>query len=179
MYATGADELVSKARHDISECLKKNAAQEDMFDAQTCSETTEYAKEKFRALEAFSNDFSRGREAGRYVAGRFPQLPFGDNSFDIVLSAHLLFIYASKNEGGMFDDDTFSLEFHIDAIHEMLRVSAEEIRIYPLRGPNKPGNPMFDKVMNLLAQEKAVTELVKVGYKDIVGADTMLRIRKT
>lgn len=178
MYATEAEELVNKARHDIVHCLQKNAAQRELFDESTCSQSTEYASEKFKALDAFADDFARGKAIGRYVAGQFPHLPFIDGNFSVVLSAHLLFVYASKDEGGMLDDDTFSLEFHLQAIREMIRLAAEEVRIYPLRGPNKPDNPMFDKVMNVLALESMQVELVKVDYKDIVGADTMLRIRK-
>ncbi|MFJ8624853.1 methyltransferase domain-containing protein [Kitasatospora sp. NPDC093550] len=58
----------------------------------------------------------------RYVAGSLPELPFPDDSFDLVLSSHLLFSY-----GNRLDE-----EFHRAALLELARVARREVRLFPL-----------------------------------------------
>lgn len=178
MFERSADELVPVGEQDIIRCLSKSDAQRDKFDQQTCDRNTHYAAEKQRALYTFSRDYLNGKSEGRYVAGALPQLPFEDGSFDLVLSAHLLFVYATKDNGGLFEDEVFPLNFHIDAIRELIRIASEEVRIYPLKGPNRPDNPMLEKVLEALSDDDIRIDFETVGYKDIVGADRMLRIRK-
>ena len=56
-----------------------------------------YWEDKTNALNCFLDDY--GRKNGHYVHGELPVLPFPDQVFDIVLSSHFLFVYASKHEG--------------------------------------------------------------------------------
>ncbi|GAB4588838.1 hypothetical protein Ntsu_66700 [Nocardia sp. IFM 10818] len=58
----------------------------------------------------------------RYVEAGLPSLPFADKEFDLVLSSHLLFTYA----------DRLKPDFHLAALLELARVSAGEVRVYPL-----------------------------------------------
>ncbi|MEU8927850.1 methyltransferase domain-containing protein [Kitasatospora sp. NPDC048545] len=58
----------------------------------------------------------------RYVAGSLPELPFADDSFDLVLSSHLLFSY-----GNRLDE-----EFHRAALLDLARVARREVRLFPL-----------------------------------------------
>jgi len=51
-----------------------------------------------------------------------PDLPFRDGAFDLVLSSHLLFMYA----------DRLDEEFHVHALREMVRVARGEVRVFPL-----------------------------------------------
>ena len=69
------------------------------------------------ALQAFVEHYNNND----YIFMELPKLDFPDDSFDLVLSSHLLFVY----------DDRFSCEFHKLSILEMLRVS-KEVRIFPL-----------------------------------------------
>jgi ubiquinone/menaquinone biosynthesis C-methylase UbiE len=69
------------------------------------------------ALKLFNIDYDKKK----YFHYELPILGFEDNSFDLVLSSHLLFVY----------DDRFSYEFHLNAIKEMLRV-ANKVQIFPL-----------------------------------------------
>lgn len=72
------------------------------------------------AMKNFLNDFEVGKRDKRYVYAGLPVLPFADHQFDLSLSSHFLFLY----------NDNLSLEFHLQAINEMLRVS-KEVRIFP------------------------------------------------
>lgn len=69
------------------------------------------------ALREFVDDYN-DRD---YIFAKLPNLPFENNSFDILLSSHLLFVY----------DDRLDFDFHKNSIAEMLRV-AKEVRIFPL-----------------------------------------------
>ncbi|MBN2768383.1 MAG: hypothetical protein JXQ68_04720 [Campylobacterales bacterium] len=69
------------------------------------------------ALKEFIDNYN----SQDYIFAKLPKLPFEDDSFDILLSSHLLFVY----------DDRLDYEFHKNSILEMLRV-AKEVRIFPL-----------------------------------------------
>src|SRR5690606_17671865 len=70
------------------------------------------------------NDCSKHMQQApeRYVAVELPSLPFADHAFDITLSAHFLFTYASR----------LSYQFHYDTNKELLRVTSQELRIFLL-----------------------------------------------
>ena len=181
MYVHGLQDLLPRAEEDVKLCVRKSDGQKKLFDKNANAAEkpdSHYVSEKQRALFTFSRDFTQGKVEGRYVAGSLPNLPFASNSFDLVLSAHLLFVYASRINGGMLEEDKFTLGFHIEAIKELIRVSRNEVRIYPLKGPNCQDNPLMAAVLAALNSEPVEVDLRPVTYKDIVGANTMLLIRK-
>lgn len=69
------------------------------------------------ALRKFYEDFN----PHYYHYNLLPTLDYEENSFDLLLSSHLLFVY----------DDRFDYAFHKASILEMLRV-AKEVRIFSL-----------------------------------------------
>ncbi len=87
-------------------------------------------KDEFRieAADRFLQDVSIAPE--RYVPGSLPELPFEDGRFELVLSSHLLFTWADK-----YDQD-----WHLAALRELVRVSASEVRVFPLvqQGAGEP-----------------------------------------
>lgn len=74
------------------------------------------------AAERFLQDYEAHFAHGRYVSGSLPQLPFFDGTFDLVLCAYLLFS----------DPVRFDFEWHLAACRELVRVSVDTARIYPL-----------------------------------------------
>lgn len=181
MYVHGLQDLLPRAEEDVKLCLRKSEGQKKLFDANTNScekPDSHYMSEKQRAIFTFSRDFTQGKVEGRYVAGSLPELPFASNSFDLVLCAHFLFVYASRSNGGMLEGEKFPLSFHIDAIKELIRVSRDEVRIYPLKGPNCQDNTMVAAIIDALCDEPVEADLRPVTYRDIAGANTMLRIIK-
>jgi hypothetical protein len=73
-----------------------------------------------RACQQFLADY-RVHRGSRYVAGELPLLPFGEGKFGVSLVSYLLFVYEAQ----------FTYEFHRDCVRELLRVTREEVRIYP------------------------------------------------
>lgn len=145
-------------------------------------------REKARALEAFLADVSafgpRGRSPdGRYVAASLPDLPFEDRSFDLVLSAHLLFTYASVEQGGLVGAaESLDLSAHLAAIDELGRTSAAELRLFPVysHDPATPKvHPHLEPVRARLHERGFVTELARSGYDQGVSGvpDTLIARR--
>jgi ubiquinone/menaquinone biosynthesis C-methylase UbiE len=46
-----------------------------------------------RALEKFLDDYDEGKRQGRYAAAEFPTIPFPDQSCDLAVCSHFLFLY--------------------------------------------------------------------------------------
>jgi hypothetical protein len=126
------------------------------------SDPETWTAEKHQALEHFLVDFRRhgpGGDAddGRYVAASLPNLPFADQSFDMAFSAHLLFSYASVENGGLVESSkALDLAFHLDAVTELARVTRQELRLFPAvimasdeGGPHPWVDPIRDRLRSL------------------------------
>ncbi|MFE3316963.1 class I SAM-dependent methyltransferase [Nocardia sp. NPDC059195] len=101
----------------------------------------------------------------RYVPGRLPALPFVDNSFDLVLSSHLLFSYA----------DDLDYEFHRQAITELARVATTEVRLFPVVPIGSPGRyEQLEKLLAELSLAGISSRIMKVDYEFQAHADEML-----
>jgi len=145
-------------------------------------------REKARSLEAFLEDFAThgpgGASAdGRYVAAGLPHLPFEDRSFDLVLSAHLLFTYASIEQGGLVGAaESLDVEFHLAAVDELVRVTAAELRLFPVYA-HDPSHPrphaLLELVRDRLQDLGLTTELVRSEYDQGVAdvPDTLIARR--
>jgi SAM-dependent methyltransferase len=120
------------------------------------------------ALSRFLADYDAGREAGRYVVGELPNLPFESNSFDLALCSHLLFLYS----------DILSQSFHLAAIKELCRV-AREVRIFPLLTLNQTPSVFLAKTRSEVAENGWRTRIVAVDYELIVGGNQMMQIYRT
>ncbi|NLE81745.1 MAG: class I SAM-dependent methyltransferase [Rhodococcus sp.] len=126
----------------------------------------EHQHVRHRAVQGFAADIRRN--PNHYVAGRLPSLPFPDSSFDLVLSSHLLFSYA----------DRLDHAFHLDAISELMRVTRDEARIFPLVpvGSSEP-YPQLDGLLEELDSRGITARIVSVDYEFQRGATHMLVCR--
>lgn len=118
-----------------------------------------------RALKLFYTDYN----TTNYWFAELPKLPYGNDSFDLVLSSHLLFVY----------DDRLDLAFHEASITEMLRVG-KEIRIFPLVDYKNSRKDEQDSLSPFVCRiiEKFGGEIVKVDFEFQKNAEYMLRIKR-
>ena len=121
---------------------------------------------RMAAMKSFLTDYEVGKPAGRYLAGKLPALPFVDQAFDLALSSHFLFLYSTQ----------LSLDFHIKAIAEMLRV-AREARVFPLLTLDGVKSPHLPSVMGALRARGFEVEQRRVGYEFQRGGNEMLVLR--
>ncbi|MCC6915906.1 class I SAM-dependent methyltransferase [Nitrosomonas sp.] len=123
-------------------------------------------KIRISAMEDFLADFANGKREGRYVTGELPFLPFENGQFDIALSSHFMFLYSAH----------LPVEFHIQAIREMLRV-AREVRIFPLLTLDGALSPHFPAVNEYFSTHGFSVNSLHVRYEFQRGGNQMLVIR--
>ena len=71
-------------------------------------------------MEKFLDDYDEEKRQGRSGAAELPTIPFLDQSFDLAVCSHFLFLYTEH----------LSAAFHHSAIQELYRV-AREVRVFP------------------------------------------------
>lgn len=153
VYAHSIDDVAARGRQDIEETIDRVRAgrhfQSEDWDLQK--------RNKLAALERFVADYRAraGDGSGAYLAAKLPHLPLPDASFDLVLSAHLLFVYSSTGAGGLLAHDGLDLDFHRRAIRELIRLCRGEIRIYPTATVDEHArrHPFASQIAHELAQE--------------------------
>lgn len=104
----------------------------------------------------------------RYVAGRLPRLPFPSRAFDLVLSSHLLFSYA----------DRLDLADHRAMLLELMRVTAGELRVFPLVAMGSVPYPDLDRLLDDLRGHGVVGKVTDVDYEFQAGGRQMLVCRR-
>ena len=117
-------------------------------------------------MRRFQEDYPGGLLEHRYINAELPRLPFEDRRFDLVLSGHFLFTYS----------DRFNYAFHREAILELVRVSAKEVRIYPLQGPDAQPYWYMDPLLFDLKQQGILAEIIPVPFEFQRGSNQMLRL---
>lgn len=121
---------------------------------------------RIKALEIFLQDYQSGKQAGRYIAQELPHLDFADQSYDLALCSHFLFLYSAQCDR----------DFHVAAIQEMLRVSPE-VRIFPLLTLMQETSPYLDFVVDKFSNLGYLPTIVQVPYELQPGANQMLVIK--
>ncbi len=116
------------------------------------------------AAQRFLSDYEAHFVHSRYIGASLPRLPFLDGAFDLVLCAHLLFTYARL----------FDFDWHLAACLELARVSAGEVRIHPVCGPDGRRYAELDRLRRELQANGVVSEVVGVNYEFFIGSHSML-----
>jgi len=122
---------------------------------------------RLSAMHAFLADFQSSRGNGRYLCGALPDLPCADDSFDLALCSHFLFLYSARHD----------LAFHLRAIAELSRV-AREVRVFPLLELGSKPSRHLDAVMRALPAYGLEAERVTVPYEFQRGGNEMLRVTR-
>lgn len=122
---------------------------------------------RMSAIQYFLDDYEKGKAQKRYLHETLPSLGFTDGSFDLALSSHFLLLYSEH----------LDMQFHSEAIEEMLRV-AKEVRIFPIVTLEGKRSPHLDGIMQRLKAKGFLPSIEKVGYEFQKGGDEMLRVRR-
>jgi len=156
-------ERIAETRGRIMEGLTRHA---DRFLWDVYRDPAHLEEVRLSAMSLFLEDMAGARQ-GRYVAAALPRLPFADDSFDLVLISHLLFLYS----------DGLDQAFHQAAVMEALRLS-REVRIFPLIDINGLPSPHLQPVRAAANRMGASAETRAVPYHFQRGADRMLVLRR-
>jgi hypothetical protein len=168
LYRFNVGQIRCRIAETFDRVMTKLRANESDYLWHTIPSPDDLGRIRLAAMDAFLSDFDSGRRAGRYVAGALPSLPLADDSFDIALSSHFLFLYSVH----------MSAQFHLQAIREMLRV-AREVRLFPLLTLDGKPSPHVDFVAGELAGQGLDVVRKHVAYEFQRGANEMLVVRRT
>lgn len=156
------DELAATSQRETDRGNRYCRAHPDEYVWTFFSDPDDHASSRSAAGSRFAADHRAHPE--RYVSGALPHLPFGDREFDLVLSSHLLFSYA----------DRLDLTFHHHTVRELIRVTREEVRIFPLVAMGITDYPHLDALQRLLTEDGIFTTVVGVDYEFQRGGNRML-----
>jgi hypothetical protein len=120
-----------------------------------------------RVIQLFCDDYELGKTQGRYAIGELPQLQYADQSFDLGLCSHFLFLYS----------DHFDQTFHLNSILEMLRVCTE-VRIFPLLTLSLQPSPYVEAIVAQLQAQGYTCTRETADYELQRGGNVMLKITK-
>lgn len=120
---------------------------------------------RMAAMAQFLRDFDVGRASGRYVDAELPKLPFADDSFDVAVCAHFLFLYSEQ----------FPQRFHVDSILELCRVG-REVRVFPLLELGSVPSRHVSSVVDHLRTLGFNVQIEQVEYEFQHGGNQMLRV---
>ena len=166
LYGLRPDALASQVQSDYAHMFERMRAGENRarFRLKSFASIDEAERDRRAAATRFLADYEAHFAHGRYFGAALPQLPFFDGEFDVVLCAHLLFIYPAL----------FDTEFHVKACIELMRVARDEVRIHPVCGAD--GRPYAALPQLIAALREAGIEAHEraVDYEFFVGATSML-----
>lgn len=165
-YFHSDEDLKNKGLQDIENAMEHMEKVKINYKWDYFNDIEGLRKHRLNALHNCSNDMKKSSE--RYIPITLPSLPFKNEEFDILLSAHFLFMYA----------DRLDFQFHIETLNELLRVTKEEIRIFPLVYLEGKRYVHLDKIISYLTDNGCTSEEVKVPYEFQINANSMLKITK-
>jgi hypothetical protein len=120
------------------------------------------------SYKMFLEDFRENR--WRYLDALFPYTPFiARNNFSLSLVSHLLFVY----------EKFIDYKTHVKIIKEILRITSDEVRIYPLINLQLKTPELVGRIMEDPGFDEVNFELRPTRYNFIKAADKMMVIKKT
>ncbi|MBP2110577.1 methyltransferase domain-containing protein [Paenibacillus silagei] len=163
-YFHDYEDLHTKGLKDLEHAMTKMESAQTNYVWDYFQSVDELKQHRSRALTDCAEDMKN--HPGRYIASALPSLPFKDKQFDMTLSAHFLFMYS----------DRLDFDFHRQAIQELLRVTKQEIRIFPLVSLTGERYRQLDELLTFLHQQGCSTEEITAGYEFQKGANSRLKI---
>jgi hypothetical protein len=168
LYQFSADEIRRRIEDTAAEIVEQTKRNMDEFVwSDRLPDVDALARHRRAAMERFLGDYETGKKEGRYVAAELPALAFAAESFNIALCSHFLFLYSEQ----------LSCQFHLDSMHNLLRV-AKEVRVFPLLELGAKPSRHVEPVMTALGGDGYQVEIEVVEYELQRGGNRMMRIQR-
>jgi len=171
LYDLSYEKLAEWGKRELEEAEAKIVKLEGTFDWSFYGSPGEHQRMREHSLTLFLQDYLEQQDRGMYVAGSLPVLPLADACMDLVLCSHFLFLYG----------ESFSYEFHRDALLELVRVCRPggEIRVYPLLDLKWRLYPHMEQLLDELYKAGMRAEFIESRLPFIPGSNRLLRLQKT
>ncbi|MBN2444546.1 MAG: hypothetical protein JXJ04_24505 [Spirochaetales bacterium] len=172
IYSLSAKDIEQRINETYADVISQTRKNTQKFNWTIIKDVDELGRIRMDSMKKFLADFENGKKENRYISAELPHLPFKDKEFELALSSHFLFLYT----------DNLTLDFHIEAIDEMLRVS-EEVRIFPLLDMNARVSSYVGEIIkrynNSFSSNKAFScTIERVAYEFQKNGNEMLRISR-
>ena len=167
IYRWDADQIRQRITVTYNEILEQTRGNADEFVWTHIRSIDELGRVRMAAMTAFLADFGVGKAEGRYIDAELPTLPLTDDSFDLALSSHFLFLYTTQ----------LGEAFHRAALRDMCRV-AREVRIFPLLALGGQRSPFVESVADELGDSTFAVSIEDVPYEFQRGGNQMMRIQR-
>ena len=167
LYRWDADQIRERIRLTYTTIVEETRRNREEFVWDSFGSVEALGEVRMAAMNEFLDDYGAGRGHGRYVDAELPALPFADDSFDLALCSHFLFLYTSQ----------LGDVFHHSAVREMCRV-AKEVRIFPLLTLGARPSPYVERVVDDLVRAGFRVSTESVPYEFQRGGNQMLRIQR-
>jgi hypothetical protein len=165
IYQFDAADIRQRVEENYDVIISQVSQNRDRYVWQTFRDAEHLGQSRLAAMERFLLDYDIGKSAGRYLPLSLPSLPFAERQFDLCVCSHFLFLYSEQK----------SLEFHQQAIAELLRV-ASEVRIFPVIQLDCQRSIHLDPIIDHLNHNGHTASLETVSYEFQKGGNQMLRI---
>ena len=165
IYGITREQIKKRIDETYVEVISQTRQNQEKFVWDTIGTVDNLGTIRMEAMRLFLDDYDQGKAENRYIDASLPSLPFSDQEFNISLSSHFLFLYT----------DNLTVDFHIQAITEMLRVS-EEVRIFPLLDFNATRSDHLPAVIDHFKEVEP--EIRSVNYEFQKGGNEVLIIRR-
>ncbi|QHT68955.1 SAM-dependent methyltransferase [Rhodocytophaga rosea] len=166
IYAFPRIELAERIQQTKQEVLTQTWRNQDNFVWKHIKDMEDLEKIRMKAMTTFLSDVEAGKLEGRYIPHALPdKTPFRDEEFDMGLSSHFLILYAG-----------LGLDFHIQAIAEMLRI-CKQVRIFPLLDLNAQPSIVLKGIIDFF-QNQYQLKIAQVAYEFQRNGNQMLLINR-
>jgi hypothetical protein len=170
LYELDYDVIAQTGKREIEVSTAKLAKLQEHFDWTYYQNIYNHQSIREASLSRFVQDY---REAGqsRYIAAQLPDLPFPNESIELVLCSHFLFLYGEQ----------FDYDFHKRAVLELLRICRKggSVLIYPLKTLGFESYPQLTQLLDELSLAGVVSaRVIPSGLPFIPGSMELLALTK-
>ena len=165
LFGCSKSELELIVTHSFDERAAQVLKDPSQFNVESYGGMDAFLTSRRAGMALFFEDYEAGISEGRYKPLLDTTLPFDDFVFDLALSSHYLF--AGSNEQ--------SVDFHLNAIRELVRV-AKEVRIFPLIEREGEPSALLGPVLLGLQQANLGAEVREVSCALYPEGNAMLRV---
>ncbi len=167
IYQFSREDIKKRIEETFDDVMAQGKANKDDYIWKNIKTVEELAETRISAMKTFLNDFETGKKEKRYITAELPDLPLKNGEFDLALSSHFLFLYS----------DLLSLDFHVKAVDEMLRV-ADEVRIFPLLDLSTNKSHHVEEIVKIFKEKEMQVSIETVDYEFQRGGNQLMRICK-
>jgi SAM-dependent methyltransferase len=170
LYRMASDEIAEYGATEIKVSTAKLEGLADRYIWDYYGNLERHQALRVQSLSRFIQDYGSREPAARYVNATLPDLPFADNTFDIALCSHFLFLY----------EEQFDYAFHASAVRELLRVTKPggELRLYPIVNLRTQRYGQLERLINDTEALGAESRFVQASLPFLPNSTELLVLQK-